>query len=269
MLSRGELRVALDTTNPAPFVLDTPAVRARITHGSLRCLVADEGHTACAAIDAPVEIWPSPPAPASTLGARVNPHAHGHPGHPISLDVHVQELIAPARPLVRVTLQPGQYVTFGPDGAASSDRPAGLSDNAWRAWRSRMQSRLADASGHLYPLAQLARAATGDLADARAFLAEPHPTDALPALATHDGPSAALAAIAADDADRESTEFRLSCALGRAVARADRARTLAIRGGDVTALVPIAHLEEVLDAARAMLPTPASMLDSDERPHVP
>jgi hypothetical protein len=87
-------------------------------------------------------------------------------------------------------------------------------------------------------VSQLARAGAGDLADARALTTS-------------------------------RDEFRLSAALARATARAERGRALALRGGDVTALVPLAHLDEAVALARPIVPRPATMLDTGEPPHVP
>jgi hypothetical protein len=112
----------------------------------------------------------------------------------------------------------------------------------------------------------MARAGTGDLADARALIATG--AGSLAGLGTEGGVAHALRTVSIDDADRESVVFRLSAALGRAWARADRGRTLALRGGDVTALVPLATLDDVTDRARSVVPI-AAMLDSHESTHVP
>jgi hypothetical protein len=232
---------AFDVTNGSdePLVIDTPALRLRIAHDAqARCTVSDDGHTACAAIAGRVEAWRSPPAPASTLGGRVHPHARSRPGHPISLDVDVHELAASARPLPSAELAPARVISFGPDGAESSERPASSSESAFATWRARLDHRLSTPTAHLYPVSQLARAGTGDLADARALVAS-------------------------------RDEFRLSAALARATARTERGRALALRGGDVTALVPMAHLDEVVAAARPIVPARATMLDTGERQHVP
>ncbi len=260
ILTRGVATVGLPTDPRAAFVIDTPAVRARVGSGSVRCLVTDDGRSLCAALAAPVEIWPSPPAPASLLGARTDRRPRGHRGHPVSLDVAIREVDASARVLRAAALAPGRFVLLSPDGAPSSDRPASLGEAALRYWRARIERPLARSEGHLYPIAQLARAATGDLADARALLAG--------AVLVPDPGLRAPPAPAPPADDPTLRAFRLSAALGRAVARADRARVLALRGGDVTALVPVARLDDLAEAARVLVPPAASMLDSDERPHV-
>jgi len=230
VLSRGGIEVRMDTHATRAFVLDTPALRLIAQPGSaLHCIVADGGETACQVIVDSVQGVRSPAAPPSMRGARV--FARQTARHPESLDVNLRELVGPARAAPVSLLVRDVGLVFAPDGSQRVERVDLTTWHGMMLWRSTTQQRTLRAQQSVHAVSDLARAGAGDQADA---------TDALRRLAVGDG---------------DATEVRrvASAALGRAVARRDRARELASRGGDVTELVVLAPLADVVRRAWVVL----------------
>lgn len=269
ILSRGVALLIASGSGDA-LVLDAPSARVEASNnGRAYVAVADDGSTLVASIEGTMRVHPTPEAPRrAILGPRmVRAPRHGH--HPISLDVAVQEIDWNlARPLALVQLAQGRALSWDAAGRARPPALGAPSDGSIAAWRTRVERDVLRPNGHHVPIANMARAGSGDLADARTLSAQlgalgARARDALARLV----PGAASVGDVVHEVDeaareRAELELRLSAALGRASARADRARSLATRGGDVTSLVALARLEEVIEAARPVLPA----LPSEHRP---
>ncbi|MBL8604760.1 MAG: hypothetical protein JNK72_22730 [Myxococcales bacterium] len=220
--SRGRLGLAAPSEGGATGRVDTPAGRVMVTAGRAAVSVNEAGETQLTAETEGVTLWASPPPP----GARVTQLSAAERarlaadagGHPILLDVSLDERAANLRPVRAEPLALGAVRAFDTLGQALP-RPRGP-----REW--------ARPVAGVVVIGQLSRAGAGDLADVRA----------------------ALASLDADagSADRRDRLLAVaSLALGRAAARARRGRDLALRGGDVTALVQLARLDERIDEVAA------------------
>jgi hypothetical protein len=262
LVGRGAVRIrAPIRPDGAPLRVDTPAARLELSHGAAWAVVAEDGTVLLAAVDAPADVL----APSAALrAASVAPRSPN--GASAAADAGVDAgapPLAEARALLRTTVAPGRAVVLDTSGRARPQLLRAIDEAAVTAWRARAEHDIARPGGHHVPITQMSRAGGADLSDARAALARLRAlgsavTGALGRL----GPGGAGVGDAIRDVeqladDRATLEAQLSAALGRAGARADRARALAARGGDVSALQTLAHLEEVLDEARAVLPVRA------------
>ncbi|MBI5515893.1 MAG: hypothetical protein HY909_19080 [Deltaproteobacteria bacterium] len=222
--------------------VDTPAGRVLVSTGRAWVCVALDGSTAVRAETAGVTLWATP-APPAARATRLTPAARARlraqAQHPVLLDVDLPELAArEVRPVAPVALAPGESRVFTPLGLPGSGAGPGASQALLSRWCANRSAAVGRPEAHLYAISELSRAGSGDLADARTALAR---------LRTGGGAPEARQALLA----------QLSLALGRGTARARRGRSLALRGGDVTALAQLASLEALRDEALRDAPVEA------------
>ncbi len=244
-LSLGTLAVTVPMLAREPARVDTPAGRLIVSSGRALVSVAHDGSVRVSVDEGAATLWPSPPAPPRRATALSEPErrrlALASPGHPILADVDLPELAAAAlRPIAARALSAGESLAFSPSGAPLAGALPRATGDALTAaverWRQLRDARVNRPDAHLFAIEDLSRAGAGDVADLRVALAR---LRARGDLSTRD---------------RDELTARVSLALGRLTARARRGRELAARGGNVTALVQTAPLEELRDAARAYAP---------------
>ncbi len=227
----------------APVRVDTPAGRVVVAGGTALVGVAGDGSVVVLAVSGVVTVWPSPAAPTARrtrlTSAEIARLRTNSPGHPVLLDVDLPDLAASAvRPVTSQSIPPDEVFAWDPLGAAHRHGPAVRSSRATvLRWIAAVNTAVARHGAHILAIAMLGRAGGGDVADARAAIDLLHTQgDALPT------------------DQRQRLIHLLSLALGRGTARARRGRDLAGRGGDVTALVQLAPIDDLREAARGVLP---------------
>jgi hypothetical protein len=239
VLSLGVATVEVPPLTADAVRVDTPAGRVIVGAGGCTVAVADDGSTVVAATGPGVTVWPSPPAPPARAtrlsAAQIAALRRQTPDHPVLLDVEIRELDAVLRPIASRALRAGEVLVFGPLGSVSATpralaRPAGQLASAapLRAWVEARRPNVA-------AIGVLSRAGAADVADINA------------AITRLRGSGEAL-----DDEGRARITSALSLALGRLAARARRGRDLAVRGGNVTALVQMARFEALRSEARSL-----------------
>jgi hypothetical protein len=205
-----------------------------VSSGRAWLCVALDGSTAVRAETAGVTLWATPPPPtarATRLTAAQRARLRVQAQHPVLLDVDLPELAAQSlRAVTPTALAPGEVRVFTPLGLPGSGAGPRASQGLLSRWCANRTLAVGRPEGHLFAIRDLARAGSGDLSDGRTALAR-------------------LRAGAPDPAARQGLLVGLSLALGRATARTRRGRSLALRGGDVTALVQLASLEALRDEA--------------------
>lgn len=240
-LSRGTLVVTVPMMAREPARIDTPAGRLIVSSGRALAVVADDGSVRVSLDEGAATLWPSPAAPprrATALSeAERRRLALASPGHPVLLDVDLPELAAAeVRPLAPRPFAAGESRAFAPSGAALAGALPRATGEALTAaverWRQLRDARANRPDAHLFAIEELSRAGAGDVADLRVALARLRTRRDL------------------TTRDRDELTARVSLALGRLGARARRARALAARGGNVTALVQMAPYEALRDAAQ-------------------
>lgn len=242
VLSLGVATLEVPALSADAVRVDTPAGRVIVSAGGCTVAVADDGSTFVAASGEGVTVWPSPPAPPARATrltpAQVAALRQRTPEHPVLLDVEIQELDAVLRPVASRALRPGERVLFSPLGTvAPTPRPlAAARDEA--AAVAALQRWAEARRPNVVAIGVLSRAGAADVADINAALIRLRASGA-----------------ALGEETRGRVASQLSLALGRLAARSRRGRDLAVRGGDVTALVQMARFEALRDEARA-LPTP-------------
>ena len=242
VLSMGVAGVEVPSLTSDAVRVDTPAGRVIVSAGGCTVAVADDGSTFVTAAGDGVTVWPSPPSPPAQVTrltpAQIAALRQRTPEHPVLLDVEIRELDAVLRPVASRALRPGERVLFSPLGAvAPTPRPlAAARDEA--AAVAALQRWAELRRPNVVAIGVLSRAGAADVADINAALTRLRSSGA-----------------ALDEEARGRIASQLSLALGRLAARSRRGRDLAVRGGDVTALVQMARFEALRDEARA-LPTP-------------
>jgi len=242
VLSLGVATLEVPALSADAVRVDTPAGRVIVSAGGCTVAVADDGSTFVTAAGEGVTVWPSPPAPPARATrltpAQVAALRQRTPEHPVLLDVEIQELDAVLRPVASRALRPGERVLFSPLGTvAPTPRPlAAARDEA--AAVAALQRWAEARRPNVVAIGVLSRAGAADVADINAALIRLRASGA-----------------ALGEETRGRVASQLSLALGRLAARSRRGRDLAVRGGDVTALVQMARFEALRDEARA-LPTP-------------
>lgn len=242
VLSLGVATLEVPALSAEAVRVDTPAGRVIVSAGRCTVAVADDGSTFVAAAGEGVTVWPSPPAPPARATrltpAQVAALRRQTPDHPVLLDVEIRELDAVLRPVASRALRSGERVLFSPLGAvAPTPRPlAAARDEA--AAVAALQRWAEARRPNVVAIGVLSRAGAADVADINAALIRLRASGA-----------------ALGEETRGRIASQLSLALGRLAARSRRGRDLAVRGGDVTALVQMARFEALRDEARA-LPTP-------------
>lgn len=239
VLSLGVATLEVPALSADAVRVDTPAGRVIVSAGGCTVAVADDGSTFVAAAGEGVTVWPSPPAPPARATrltpAQIAALRQQTPEHPVLLDVEIRELDAVLRPVASRSLRPGERVLFSPLGAvAPTPRPlAAARDEA--AALAALQRWAEARRPNVVAIGVLSRAGAADVADINAALIRLR---------------ASGAALAEETRGRIASQ--LSLALGRLAARSRRGRDLAVRGGDVTALVQMARFEALRDEARAL-----------------
>jgi hypothetical protein len=239
VLSVGVATVEARPLASEPVRVDTPAGRVIVGAGACTIAVADDGSTLVAAARDGVTVWPSPPAPPAQTTrltpAQIAALRRQTPDHPVLLDVEIRELDAALRPVASRALRAGELVVFSPLGAATpTPRPLARPPDplggsaALRGWVETHRP-------NVVAIGVLSRAGAADVADVNAAITRLRSTGA-----------------ALDEETRGRVAAQLSLALGRLAARSRRGRDLAVRGGDVTALVQMARFEALRDEARAL-----------------
>lgn len=239
VLSLGVATVEVPALSADAVRVDTPAGRVIVGAGGCTVAVADDGSTFVAAAGEGVTVWPSPPAPPARATrltpAQVAALRRQTPEHPVLLDVEIRELDAVLRPVASRALRPGERVLFSPLGAAAP-APRPLTAARDEAAALAAQQRWAEARRpNVVAIGVLSRAGAADVADINAALIRLRASGA-----------------AFGEETRARVASQLSLALGRLAARSRRGRDLAVRGGDVTALVQMARFEALRDEARAL-----------------
>jgi hypothetical protein len=239
VLSFGVATVEARALASEPVRVDTPAGRVIVGAGACTVAVADDGSTLVAAAGDGVTVWPSPPAPPAQATrltpAQIAALRRQTPDHPVLLDVEIRELDAVLRPVASRALGVGELVVFSPLGVAvATPRPLARppADLAgWAALRTWVEAHRPNVAA----IGVLSRAGAADVADVNAAVTRLRSTGA-----------------GLDEETRGRVASQLSLALGRLAARSRRGRDLAVRGGDVTALVQMARFEALRDEARAL-----------------
>ena len=234
VLSLGVATVEVPALSSDAVRVDTPAGRVIVSAGGCTVAVADDGSTFVMAAGEGVTVWPSPPAPPARATrltpAQIAALRRQTPEHPVLLDVEIQELEAVLRPVASRALRPGEKVLFSPLGAAVPT-PRPLASAALAALQRWAEAR----RPNVVAIGVLSRAGAADVADINAALTRLRASGA-----------------ALGEETRGRVASQLSLALGRLAARSRRGRDLAVRGGDVTALVQMARFEALRDEARAL-----------------
>ena len=219
--------------------VDTPAGRVIVSGGGCTVAVGDDGSTFVAATGEGVTVWPSPPAPPAQATrltpAQIAALRQQTPEHPVLLDVEIRELDAVLRPVASRALRRAERVLFSPLGAVAPALRgvAGVRDTA--ALVVALQRWAAEQRPNVVAIMELSRAGAADVADINAALIRLRASGA-----------------ALDAETRGRIASQLSLALGRLAARSRRGRDLAVRGGEVTALVQMARFETLRDEAAAL-----------------
>ena len=219
--------------------VDTPAGRVIVSGGGCTVAVGDDGSTFVAATGEGVTVWPSPPAPPAQstrlTPAQIAALRRQTPEHPVLLDVEIRELDAVLRPVASRALRRAERVLFSPLGAVAPALRgvAGVRDTA--ALVVALQRWAAEQRPNVVAIMELSRAGAADVADINAALIRLRASGA-----------------ALDAETRGRIASQLSLALGRLAARSRRGRDLAVRGGEVTALVQMARFETLRDEAAAL-----------------
>jgi hypothetical protein len=219
--------------------VDTPAGRVIVSGGGCTVAVGDDGSTFVAATGEGVTVWPSPPAPPAQATrltpAQIAALRQQTPEHPVLLDVEIRELDAVLRPVASRALRRAERVLFSPLGAVAPALRgvAGARDTA--ALVVALQRWAAEQRPNVVAIMELSRAGAADVADINAALIRLRASGA-----------------ALDAETRGRIASQLSLALGRLAARSRRGRDLAVRGGEVTALVQMARFETLRDEAAAL-----------------
>lgn len=239
VLSLGVAAVEVPALSSDALRVDTPAGRVIVSAGGCTVAVADDGSTFVAAAGEGVTVWPSPPAPPARATrltpAQVAALRQQTPEHPVLLDVEIQELDAVLRPVASRALRPGERVLFSPLGAvATTPRPLAAARGEAAALAA-LQRWAEVRRPNVVAIGALSRAGAADVADINAALIRLRASGA-----------------ALGEETRGRVASQLSLALGRLAARSRRGRDLAVRGGDVTALVQMARFEALRDEARAL-----------------
>lgn len=235
VLSRGVAVVDVPALTSDSLRVDTPSGRVIVSGTRCTLAVADDGSTFVAAEGAGVTVWPSPPSPPARATrltpAQIAALRRQTPDHPVLLDVEIRELDAVLRPVASRALRAGERVLFGPLGVVASPTPRVLAGPlpALLRWS------LAPRPPHVAAIGVLSRGGAADVADINA------------AITRLRGSGAAL-----DEEGRARVTSQLSLALGRLAARSRRGRDLAVRGGDVVALVQMARFETLRDEAATL-----------------
>lgn len=233
VLSRGVAAAEVAPLTSDSLRVDTPAGRVIVAGTRCTIAVADDGSTLVAAEGDGVTVWPSPPSPPARVTrltpAQIAALRRQTPDHPVLLDVEIRELDAVLRPVASRALRAGERVLFSPLGVATP-APRALTGAlpAIERWALTPRPNVA-------AIGVLSRGGAADVADVNA------------AITRLRGSGAAL-----DEAGRARVTSQLSLALGRLAARSRRGRDLAVRGGDVTALVQMARFESLRDEAAAL-----------------
>ena len=240
VLSLGAATIEVPALTADAVRVDTPAGRVIVRAGACTVAVADDGSTFVAAAGDGVTVWPSPPAPPARATrltpAQVAALRRQTPDHPVLLDVEIRELDAVLRPVASRALRPGERVLFSPLGVptAAPRTLAAARDEA--AGRAALERWAATRRPNVVAIGVLSRAGAADVADVNAAITRLRSSGA-----------------ALDAEGRGRVAAQLSLALGRLAARSRRGRDLAVRGGDVTALVQMARFESLRDEALSLI----------------
>jgi len=239
VLSLGVATLEVPALSADAVRVDTPAGRVIVSAGGCTVAVADDGSTFVAAAGEGVTVWPSPPAPPARATrltpAQIAALRQQTPEHPVLLDVEIRELDAVLRPVASRALRPGERVLFSPLGAvAPTPRPLAAARDESAAVAA-LQRWAEVRRPNVVAIGVLSRAGAADVADINAALIRLRASGA-----------------ALGEETRGRVASQLSLALGRLAARSRRGRDLAVRGGDVTALVQMARFEALRDEARAL-----------------
>lgn len=234
VLSHGVAVVSVPALTSDSLRVDTPAGRVIVSGTRCTVAVADDGSTWVSAEGTGVTVWPSPPSPPARVTrltpAQIAELRRQTPDHPVLLDVEIRELDAVLRPVASRALRAGEGALFSPLGVAASPAPRALSGPLAAVQRWAQAAR-----PHVAAIGVLSRGGAADVADINA------------AITRLRGSGEAL-----DEAGRARVGSQLSLALGRLAARSRRGRDLAVRGGDVVALVQMARFEALRDEAAAL-----------------
>ena len=241
VLSYGVATLEAAPLSPDGLRVDTPSGRVIVRSGSALVAVSDDGWTFVLADGDGVTLWPGPPAPPAQA-TRLAPDQiaalrRQTPEHPVLLDVEIRELDAVLRPVASRALHAGERVVLDPlGGNGMIPRPlAAVRDVP--ATRAPLLRWASTHRPNVIAIGVLSRAGAADVGDVNA------------ALTRLRNSGSALA-----DDTRARVQSQLSLALGRLAARSRRGRDLAVRGGDVTALVQMARFESLRDDAATVAP---------------
>ena len=240
VLSLGVATLEVPALSSDAVRVDTPAGRVIVSAGGCTVAVADDGSTFVAAAGEGVTVWPSPPAPPARATrltpAQIAALRQQTPEHPVLLDVEIRELDAVLRLVASRALRSGERVMFSPLGAvAPTPRPLAAAARDESAAVATLQRWAEARRPNVVAIGVLSRAGAADVADINAALIRLRASGA-----------------ALGEETRGRIASQLSLALGRLAARSRRGRDLAVRGGDVTALVQMARFEALRDEARAL-----------------
>ena len=239
VVTQGVATVTVAMMSADPARVDTPAGRLIVSSGVALVAVADDGSVRVSVDDGAATWWASPPPPPARATELTQAErrrlALASPGHPILLDVELPELAAAeVREVTSRPLDAGVSLGFTANGTPQAKAIPRARGEALRAavstWLSARNAVVARRDTHLFAIEELSRAGAGDVADVRVVLARLRTRSDLEAR------------------ERDTLLARASLALGRLTARARRGRALAARGGNVTALVQTAPLEELCAA---------------------